>query len=337
MATGPGGEIKSTSPADAAAPDVVVLTPVYDDWESFFLFLPHLDRALSTNNLSAEVLVVDDASHQRLEDYWDGRAKFEAVRRIRILELIRNCGHQRAIALGLAYLEAESKATPHAVVVMDADGEDDPEDVPRLIQAMKDDRHIVFAFRERRSEGPVFSFFYFLYRKMFRALVGKDVQFGNFSLIPGALLRRVVSLSEIWNHYAIGILKARIPFTAIPTRRANRLAGRTHMNRVALILHGLSAIAIYGDVLGVRAAIATSLMVVPIVLAALTAVAIRLFTSLAIPGWATYVVALALIAGLQFATLAAVFVFLILHSRSSASFLPRRDYEYFISGIREIY
>jgi len=316
---------------------VVIVTPVYNDWESLVLFLPRLDKALTATNMKAELLVVDDASTSRPDDFFRGETNFEAISRIRVLELIRNCGHQRAIALGLAYLEVEEKAIPHAIVVMDADGEDDPEDVPRLINAVKDGGRVVFAYRARRSEGPVFSFFYFLYRNMFRLLVGEDVQFGNFSVIPGALLRRVVSLSEIWNHYAIGILKAKIPFTSIPTSRGMRLAGRTHMNHVALIVHGLSAIAIYGDVLGVRAAIATSLMAGPAVLAALTAVAVRLFTNLAIPGWATYVVALALVATLQFATLTAVFVFLILNSRSNVTFLPRRDYSYFIAGVKDVY
>jgi polyisoprenyl-phosphate glycosyltransferase len=314
---------------------VVILTPVYDDWESLRLLLPRLDRALAANHIRAEVLVVDDASPRGPDASFWNLLQLEAIDRVRIVELIRNCGHQRAIALGLAYLEAED--APGTTVVMDSDGEDDPDDVPRLIEAVKRGRHVVFANRARRSEGWLFTFFYFFYRKMFRALVGQDVQFGNFSVIPGALLRRVASVSEIWNHYAIGILKAKIPYSAIPTSRAKRLAGHTHMNFASLILHGLSAVAIYGDVLGVRAVIATTLMVIPVVLVALTAVGIRLFTNLAIPGWTTDVVAFALLASLQFATLAAFFIFLILHSKNNASFLPRRDYAYFITDVTNAY
>ena len=46
-----------------------------------------------------------------------------------VLRLRRNVGHQRAIALGLTYLQVEAGC--EAVIVMDADGEDRPADVPR--------------------------------------------------------------------------------------------------------------------------------------------------------------------------------------------------------------
>lgn len=315
---------------------VEILLPAYNDWESLTLLLPRLDAALSAAGVSAEMLVVDDYSVLPLENSRLSGLPLSAIGRVRVLELSRNCGHQRAIALGLAFLDAEG-ASDSPVVVMDADGEDSPEDVPRLLGALGGGSKIIFAHRERRSEGPVFAFFYFVYRKLFAALIGRNVQFGNFSVIPRALLRRVASVSEIWNHYAIGVLKANIPYAAVPTCRAKRLAGRTHMNFVTLVMHGLSAIAIYGDVLGVRALIATALMTIPFACAAVAAVAVRLLTNLAIPGWATYVAALALILFMQFVTLTLFFVFLVLHGRNNASFLPRRDYHYFINGVRDVY
>ena len=138
---------------------LVILTPVYDDWESLLLLIPRLDRVLAANHVRAEVLVVDDASPRRPDaSSWD-QLQLEAIDRVRIVELIRNCGHQRAIALGLAYLEAED--VPDTTVVMDADGEDNPEDVPRLIDAVKHGRNVVFANRARRSERMAVHFFLF--------------------------------------------------------------------------------------------------------------------------------------------------------------------------------
>jgi glycosyltransferase involved in cell wall biosynthesis len=317
--------------------DILVLTPVYNDWDSLLLLLPRLDSALAAKNLSAEVLVVNDGSTLGLEESRIADLRPRAVTRVRILDLRRNSGHQRAICLGLAYLEADSEC--ECVVVMDADGEDNPADVPRMLDALKNEgyRKMIFAHRQKRSEGCVFRLFYLLYRKLFAVLIGRNVQFGNFSAMPRAILHRVVSVSEIWNHYAIGILKARIPYEMLPTERAKRLAGASHMNFVSLVLHGLSAIAIYGDVIGVRALIVTCIMMIPVALLASTAIIIRLATNLAVPGWATYVVALALILLLQSVTLSFFFVFIILNSRNNSSFLPARDYHHFITGTRVVY
>jgi glycosyltransferase involved in cell wall biosynthesis len=317
--------------------DIVVLTPVFNDWASLQMLLPRLDAVLDAEKISIEVLVVDDASTLLLDEAAFARAGFSAIERIRILELRRNTGHQRAISLGLAYLEANTDF--QTVVVMDADGEDDPADVPRLIEALNREGRtkMVFAHRQKRSEGLMFRFFYLLYRKLFAVLIGRNVQFGNFSAIPQPILRRLVAVSEIWNHYAIGTLKARIPYAEIPTHRAKRLTGRTHMSFVSLVIHGLSAIAIYGDVIGVRALIITFLMTIPVLIAAGAAIVIRLTTTLAIPGWTTYVVALALVLLIQFITLALFFVFIILNGKNNANFLPVRDYPYFITGARVVY
>ena len=78
---------------------------------------------------------------------------------------------------------------------MDADGEDNPADVPRLVAelAAQGGRTIVFAQRIRRSEGFVFTFLYQLYRLAHRVLTGIPVQVGNFSIVPCALLDRLVA------------------------------------------------------------------------------------------------------------------------------------------------
>ncbi len=120
-----------------------------------------------------------------------------------VLRLRRNLGHQRAIAIGLAYLEAESPAC-QLVVVMDSDGEDDPQDVPRLIAraVQTEQQAIIFAERTKRSESLPFQICYHLYRLVHRVLTGRSVRVGNFSVIPRQRLESLVATSELWNHYA---------------------------------------------------------------------------------------------------------------------------------------
>ena len=108
------------------------------------------------------------------------------------------------------------------------------------------------------------------------------------------------------------------------------------MNFVALVTHGLSAISVYSDIVGVR------LLVVAVIMAALglaglaATLVVRLTTDLAIPGWATYTAGILLILVFQSVMLACAFSFMVLGNRHGSTFLPRRDYPYFVAGVRPL-
>ena len=108
---------------------------------------------------------------------------FTKIENIYCTRLVRNLGHQRAIAIGLVYLATHYDY--HQVIVIDADGEDCPADVAKMIAMSADyPDNVIVAQRERRSEGWVFALFYRLYKATFRSLTGKLIDFGNFCLIP---------------------------------------------------------------------------------------------------------------------------------------------------------
>ncbi|MBL8799292.1 MAG: glycosyl transferase, partial [Planctomycetia bacterium] len=167
-------------------------------------------------------------------------------------------------------------------------------------------------------------------------LTGQGINVGNFSILPFESVDRLVAVTELWNHYPSAVFKARLPFEAIPTRRARRLAGQPRMNFVGLVIHGLSAIAAYGDVVGVRLLLA-SLLVIFLALAGLLAVVlVRFTTDLAIPGWATNAFGLLLIILFQAIASSVMFIFIILSNRQGANFLPVRDYSYFVLKTRRL-
>ena len=330
-----GSSASESVPWRGEQPDLIVLMPVYNDWHASALLLVELDRVLAEAHLSAHVVLVDDGSTvppTALESVGAHRA----IGRTDILGLRRNLGHQRAIAIALAWL-AEN-VPPGPVVVMDGDGEDAPADVPRLLARSRETGGdaVVFAERIRRSEGLVFKAFYHLYRIWHLWLTGIPVRVGNFSLIPAAQLRRLVVVSELWNHYAAAVFKARLPREFVPTVRANRLSGKSQMNFVALVGHGLSALSVHAEIIGVRL-LMLSLTVVAVTIMLLCAVvAIRLTTTLAIPGWATTAAGVLLILLLQASAFAGAFVFLVMHARSQPAFIPLRDYVYFVSGVAAV-
>lgn len=309
----------------------VILMPVFNDWPAARLLLQHLDRELTTHRIAADVVFVDDCS---TDDFPVGlvRDDFAAIRQVDVLTLRRNLGHQRALAIGLCYLAANRPC--RAVVVMDADGEDLPADVPRLIEASAHagGRRIVFARRTRRSEGVIFAIFYQFYRVAHYLLTGMKVEVGNFSVVPQKLLQRLVINSELWNHYSAAVIHSHLPTTLVPTRRGDRLVGNTHMSFGALVAHGLSAMSVYADLIGVRLLVATGVVFLLWFATFCATVAIRLFTTVAIPGWAMIVTGIALIMLSQAGLLALIFIFMIQRSRAAPSFIPARDYEIFVES-----
>ncbi len=316
---------------------MVVLIPVYDDWESVRELLPALDAALDGVAVRARILLVDDGSTQAppADLCRTAPTRLERVDR---LVLRRNLGHQRAIAIGLCYV-ADHLPTD-AVLVMDGDGEDDPADVPRLLARAEQERGtaVVFAERTRRSEHLGFRCGYFLYRVVHRLLTGIRVKVGNFSLIPRPLLDPLVVVSDLWNHYAAAVFKARLPRVGVPTHRARRLRGESRLDGVALVVHGLSAISVFAELAGVRlllafgalAAAVFGLLVI-LVVAGVVAGAAALTTG----AIATAVVLLVVL--LQVGLFALLACFVTLGARHQAMFVPRRDYPPFIAELRPVH
>ena len=99
----------------------IVLIPTFNDWEAAELLLSDLDQALTDRELSPEVLLIDDGSTQPMPPGFADRP-FTTLRSVDVLQLRRNLGHQRAIAVGLVFVYQNLPCT--ALVVMDADGGD---------------------------------------------------------------------------------------------------------------------------------------------------------------------------------------------------------------------
>lgn len=309
---------------------VTVLTPTYNDWAALTILIEALDRALQSAQRTAHLLIVDDGSEP--PPTWDtNRFELGALTGIEVLHLRRNLGHQRAIAVGLAYLEAGS--LPDAVVVMDGDGEDRPEDVNALIDALERNggERVVFAERTRRSEGIVFATLYWAYRVVHKQLTGERVRVGNFSIIPARLLRRLVTVSDLWNHFAAAVFHSKIPFTTISTSRGSRYAGMSQMNFVSLVSHGLSAMSVFSDRIGVRLLMVASALTAAAVVATALFVTLHIRAGIAIPSWTPYaVMAMGLLVFLLFASSLA-FVFIILGGRGTSGFLPFREFVHYVS------
>ncbi|MDX2054169.1 MAG: glycosyltransferase [Polyangiaceae bacterium] len=303
--------------------------PVYDDWQSAQVLARELLSKLTPHVGIPRVVFVDDGSQEPFLNPAPGPGEDQ----VEVLHLRRNVGHQRAIAIGLAHVQATGGY--RALVVMDADGEDTVEGALALLQRFDEleGRHTVFGARRRRTENFTFRFSYRAYRVLHALLTGREAREGNFCVLPRHHVDRMAAVSELWNHFAASIFKARLPIDRIFIDRGVRIAGKSKMNFLSLITHGLSAISVFADIVGLRLLIATFFLALVVGLSLLGVILVRLTTGLAVPGWATAATGLLLILLSQAGLLAFVFVFIVLQSRNMASFIPLRDYSFFVERV----
>jgi glycosyltransferase involved in cell wall biosynthesis len=302
--------------------------PVYNDWESAVLLCGQLERELAQRAEHFSIVLIDDGSTILPPAH---RPSPESSRPIdvSVLELTRNIGHQRAIAVALAYIHEHIPID--AVVVMDADGEDRAEDVPRLLDALRDTgaTRVVFAQRRRRVEGLVFRAGYQIYRSLHRLMTGFGVQVGNFSVVPARYVANLAVSPELWAHYAAAVYAARLPVHLVPTDRGRRIAGHSHMDYVMLVTHGLGALSVYRNRVGGRLLIAMSALIGGLGGTLAIAVALRVARG-APPSVGTVALLALLIANIAVTGFGIAFG--MFAERQELGFVPSRDYRFFVRG-----
>jgi polyisoprenyl-phosphate glycosyltransferase len=156
---------------------VSIVIPIHNDLPSLTALLAQLAHNFALAQESIRIVVVDDGSSPPIVA--TGLTPPDRMS-VELLTLKRNVGHQRAIAVGLAYEAAQDRCD--IIAVMDGDGEDRPEDLSRLIAQVRSTSgaSIVVAERTRRSEGLRFAVSYHAYRLLFLLLVGERIRFGSF-------------------------------------------------------------------------------------------------------------------------------------------------------------
>jgi polyisoprenyl-phosphate glycosyltransferase len=306
---------------------ITVVMPVYNDWEALLLLLHRVKSLYQTSYPEMDFVVVNDASNIAYEP-----ADFKEFN-LRVIHLNCNLSHQRAIAVGLAYLANQDQKADY-VVVMDSDGEDQPEHIELLIKKATENKDkIVFAQRKKRTESFAFKFFYLIYKTIFKTLTGHVITFGNFCVVPAEMLKKLTFVSEIWNNFPGGAIRSKLPLTSLPLDRGIRLAGVSKMNFTSLILHGMSAISVFLDFTAVRILILISFLVSFTILGAGVVLYIKFVLNEATPGWATTAIFAFLTVSLQCFLIALFILFMVLSSRRYTSFVPFLGYKMYIDKV----
>lgn len=129
------------------APEVSIFLPVYNEEPNLLPLHAKLDEALKKLNRSAEIVYVDDGST-------DGSLKIlreiaELDPRVRVVALRRNYGQTAAMAAGI------DAASGHVLIPMDADLQNDPADIVRLLKKLDEGYDVVSGWRKNRKDKMI--------------------------------------------------------------------------------------------------------------------------------------------------------------------------------------
>jgi polyisoprenyl-phosphate glycosyltransferase len=200
---GDGGIVPASPPAGRAntvsAMLISVVAPVYNEIETLPEFHRRVSAALADQDY--ELLLVDDGSTDGSAALIDGLAGEDP--RVRPLHLSRNFGHQAAITAGLR------EARGAAAVTIDADLQDPPEVIPRLVEAWREGAEVVHGVRHQRAgESRRRLFAISAFYRVFDRLSGLSDFPGNsgdFRLIARPALDAVNALPE-HNRFVRGLV-----------------------------------------------------------------------------------------------------------------------------------
>jgi dolichol-phosphate mannosyltransferase len=280
------------------------VVPVFNEEET----LPELERrvtaVIDALDGPAEVILVDDGSVDSTPDLVTDLNRRDP--RFKLLRFTRNFGHQMAITAGLDHAQGD------AVVIMDGDLQDPPEVVPELIARWREGYEVVYAIRQDRSAEPwwrrtVIAIFY----RTLRRLVDVDIPLdaGDFRLVDRRALDQFRRMREN-NRYVRG-LYAWIGFRQIgvPYKRGERYAGQTKYPLGKLIKLGADGIVGFSN-LPLRAAMALGFLVAGTsFVIGLVAIALRIAHVGAVPGWASIVVVVSFLGGVQLIVMGTVGIY----------------------------
>jgi polyisoprenyl-phosphate glycosyltransferase len=230
----------------------IILIPLYNDWKSVSKLLEKIDLQISNwEDSEVSIILVNDAStEERSGLEWN----YKKIKLIKILNMKENRVHQRCIAAGLKYI-CKNENFDH-VIVMDADGEDRPEELNEFYKkVLKNPNITITGNRFKRSEGFVFRFLYEVHKLLTLIFTGKLIKFGNFTCLPKNHVEQLIKKPYLWNSYSSSVVGTINNRTSIASTRGLRYVLPSKMNFAALIFHSLAIISVFRNKVIVRSII----------------------------------------------------------------------------------
>lgn len=212
------------------APYISVVIPVYNEEESLEKLYERLIAALDNIGKSFEVILVNDGSKDLSSEILQ-RLHLRRPQQIRVIEFNRNYGQHMAIMAGLEHTRGD------VVITMDADLQNYPEDIPRLLAKVDEGHDVVGGYRENRQDKAWRLFFSRLHNWL--RMKFTKIQMRDEGCMLRAYSREVVKHMIACEESSTFIPALAVSFASNPTdvgvRHAAREQGQSNYNFYKLI------------------------------------------------------------------------------------------------------
>ena len=205
-----------------SSPQLSVVVPCYNEQEVILACYEALVHALSEKTQSFELIFVNDGSKDATLEILRGLHAVD--RRVKVVDLSRNFGHQIAVSAGLAYADGE------AVAIIDADLQDPPELILQMLEIRDSGYDVVYGVRRVRKGESRFKlltakWFYRILNRLSDTEIPLDC--GDFRLLDRRAVDALLRMRE--QHRLLRGMWSWIGFRqyALQYDRAPRFAGET--------------------------------------------------------------------------------------------------------------
>ena len=220
-----------------------IIIPVYNDWTNLNQLIKKIKLIAKNNSFKFNILVLNDFSTIKTKI---NLKKNRHIKKLDVLNMYKNLGSQRAIATALAYLSKYKKKIKQDIIIMDADGQDDPNVIKNLIQTFKKKKSdVVVVERTNRNEPLWFKFLYFFHKIILFLFTGNHINFGNFSLISFKKIGTIINKSDLWAAYPAAIVNNLNNIKKIQSERKKRYSGNSKMNLNKLFNHSSRVFSVF--------------------------------------------------------------------------------------------
>ncbi|MCA2711194.1 MAG: glycosyltransferase family 2 protein [Microcystis sp. M015S2] len=218
-------------------PKYSLIIPIYNEEETIPELYRRVSAVMDGLDDSVELILINDGSRDRSLKLM--RELQERDARVCYISFARNFGHQAAVTAGLNFARGQ------VIVVLDADLQDPPELIPKMIESWQAGYHVVYAQRTKRKKESWFKrLTAYVFYRLLQQLADVDIpaDTGDFCLMDRQVVDLLNSMPER-NRYIRG-LRAWIGFrqTAVKFERDPRFAGEvkyTLKKSLALAINSL--------------------------------------------------------------------------------------------------
>lgn len=271
-----------------------ILIPVFNDEDVLDELSNRLMCVLPLLSDQFEIVLVDDGSN---DGSW---TKIEALRKINPtivgIKLMRNFGQQNAIAAGLDCVSGD------IVVIMDSDLQDKPEDISKLIEALKhNDASMAIAKWRTRKESFIKLFasklFYLVSQKITN--INHQPGLGVFRAIRKEVIDELKKYQEKTSTTLSLLYWIGMDYVVVELERDERFAGKSGYNLKKMLKLTMDRIFSF-SMFPIRAAIYTGLTISMLSFILGVFFVIRYFMGMVAPGWTSTIVLLLFLFGINF-------------------------------------